>query len=802
MPSHLRQLLFAVALILQPCLGGLARAAEQAPAPSGSVEKNGKTYALLIGISKYKADPLVQPLQYADKDAETFADLLKTPVGGKLNELDAIKLITNEQATRAGIDDAVRNFVNTRGGPADTLILFIAAHGIDLRTEVDPAKHLAIEREPYILTYESNPDDPKTTGYPMSEFRELVAREAAHFGRVFVYVDVCHAANIAGIAGGSALQPDVKQVFDGLKGELDLLLASHARAYAYESAAFGGGHGAFSYFLISGLNGAAALPGLTSITFDDLGLYVENQVYLFTGRAQRPTALPTNPGVVVVENTKLGGLTLPPASPMSATDKRAARRGRVAANAPPAESGDVGRGASDDPFVAALRRGLLLPEEAGSAFGILAGERLNAAPSDQVKSEERRLRVALEDRGQEIMLKYLQGDQTAQTKSDFELCGRYFEEAFKLAPDTSFNRSRATFCQGRALIFDAQAAAMRGRMNESTSLFDEAESKLRASIQSDPRHGYAYNALGIAELERVLLTRNLQGLDAAEADFLRAMRFAPYWAYPIHNLALAASERGDWDEAIRLYEQAMSIAPWYSYLPYNLGLLYERLGDLEDAEFWFERALRVTGEYNPKRAGAWPERARIWVALGTVAGEREEEKKAERYFEKALADDPSDENARHNLALIFARRGEYAKSDDLWAQNLASSPPFLPSRMAYASSLASRGEKKLAIEQLREVVAERGEYVGAREKLARLLLSQADIESAREQVEEALKVARSNAGLLELRGDVFLKLGCAKDAQADWLEALNLASDRTIRTRLKRKLRETGNSLAGRRLSP
>jgi predicted negative regulator of RcsB-dependent stress response len=99
-------------------------------------------------------------------------------------------------------------------------------------------------------------------------------------------------------------------------------------------------------------------------------------------------------------------------------------------------------------------------------------------------------------------------------------------------------------------------------------------------------------------------------------------------------------------------------------------------------------------------------------------------------------------------------------------------------------------------------VAEHGEYVGARERLARLLLSQADIERAREQVEEALKVARSNAGLLELRGDVALKLGRAKDAQADWLEALNSAADRTIRTRLKRKLRETGNSLAGKWISP
>jgi len=33
---------------------------------------SGKTYALLIGISRYKQDPPVTSLQFADKDAETF----------------------------------------------------------------------------------------------------------------------------------------------------------------------------------------------------------------------------------------------------------------------------------------------------------------------------------------------------------------------------------------------------------------------------------------------------------------------------------------------------------------------------------------------------------------------------------------------------------------------------------------------------------------------------------------------------------------------------------------------------------
>src|ERR1700730_5506361 len=61
----------------------------------------GKTYALLIGVSRYKQDPPVTSLQFADKDAETFADLLRMPIAGGLRDPDQIKLLTNERATRA-----------------------------------------------------------------------------------------------------------------------------------------------------------------------------------------------------------------------------------------------------------------------------------------------------------------------------------------------------------------------------------------------------------------------------------------------------------------------------------------------------------------------------------------------------------------------------------------------------------------------------------------------------------------------------------------------------------------------------
>src|SRR5690242_20631251 len=209
------------------------------PAP----EPNGKTYALLIGVSRYKNDPPITSLQYADKDAESFAELLKTPIAGELKEPDEIRLLTNEKATRAAIDDAVKDLGKTRAGPDNTLILFVGAHGVYLTEEEDPVTRRKIQKDPYILLYDTNTQDAKTTGYPMEDFRRMVAEQAMRFGRVLVFLDVCHAQNVAGIDGGSEVQDAVKRAWQGQAGELGLMMASHDGESAIESASFGGGHG-------------------------------------------------------------------------------------------------------------------------------------------------------------------------------------------------------------------------------------------------------------------------------------------------------------------------------------------------------------------------------------------------------------------------------------------------------------------------------------------------------------------------------------------------------------------------------
>jgi Flp pilus assembly protein TadD len=766
----------ALIVLLSVCLFGQDPRKARGLVPVGKpIQLVGKTYALLIGISQYQK---VHSLEFADKDAELLAEFLKSPMGG-VNPAD-IFLLTNERATRAAIDDAVKNFVGAHAGPDNSLIFFVAGHGIYLKSEEDPQTGRVIERDPYILTYDSNPQDANTTGYPMQEFRGMVAEQALRFGRVLVYVDVCHADNVAGIAGGSELQPAVRKVFQGQAGALDLMVASYANKYAFESPAFGGGHGAFSYFLVSGLNGSAAVQGADNLHWSELAHYVNSQVYDYTARKQSPRDYPSQEDLVVVPDLHQQGIVLVPPKPLSQNAQREARN-RQGYIQPVIEAPSTANRGDVDDLSTAIARGALLPEDPASAFQIAMQP---PAGSPNRMEAERRLRVAMEDAGQQVISHYLEGDQIPQIRDDFVRCGRLFGEAALLQPASNveprkFDTSRSLFCRGRSLIFDRR--------------YPDAEQLLRQSIQLDPRRGYAWNALGISRLEQISRTITAPTasafFDDAANDFRTAIRYAPYWAYPVHNLALTLSEQGDFDSAIKTYRFAMDLAPQFSYLPYNLGLLYVRVGDLSEAEHWFRSAERIAVTYPRKQDGRWAEKAEPLNALGTLALQRHDTPRARRYFEDALADDPRNPVSRQNLALLSAAQGDYKRADQLWLELMKDSPDYIAGPVARAESLLARGDIAAAIQQYNDVLSRQPDWAGAHEALARLYFSSGDFENGLTAVNSALSAAPSNPFLLELRGDINSRLGRTSGALSDWNKALDLASDKGTASRIRRKLK-------------
>ncbi|MBK9169143.1 MAG: tetratricopeptide repeat protein [Bryobacterales bacterium] len=713
-----------------------ARAAAQAPT-------GGQTFALLVGVSKYQKLPQEQWLQFANNDATVFEKHLRSPRGGEVKAENLIRL-TDEAATTAALRNAFQTFLKGRAGKNDTVVILMAGHG----TVETPGSKGA-----YVLTYDSDPQDLSGTALPMEEIQNLVEEELSKVGRVALFVDVCRAGNI-GTIRNTTVNRVVEQMGD-IEGQMLGLMASRPRELSYEGPEFGGGHGAFSYFLLKALNGEADANGDNIVDANEIINYVQREVAKATNDKQHPREFGAMDNVIPFSDISKPGIELTrlrfPYIYISGTDEPALLAAQVQQGALASELGAALRR-----FDEALDAGRLLPDEPDSAFAAL---RDLESRLDRVgfHAQQNRLRVALEDRGQQVILRYLTGDEIPQTRDDFNQGTKWYEAARQLTPESLFLNARESFCSGRTLLFDKR--------------FAEAQDLLEEAIRIDPNGAQGYNALGIAYLEQADFTQAIPA-------FRDAVRLAPHWAYPLHNLALAYTEVGDYQNAIRSYQEAIRLRPTYGYLPYNLGLIYQRLNRRRDAERSYRRAIALG-----------PEKPEPYNALGSLKASTGKEREAETLYKQALEKSPSFLAARHNLALLLAdQKGREQEAVALWRQNLAQDKSFLPSRLSLAEHLAATDPAGAAAEY-RAVLAERPEYVAARLALARALEASGDAAAALAELNRAAAAEADNAVIPERIGDLERSRGRHAEAEAAYRRALDLAPDNAARRRISRKLR-------------
>jgi tetratricopeptide (TPR) repeat protein len=695
---------------------------EEPPAPAAPGP--GRTYALLIGISKYQSG-LVNPLRFAHQDALTFYEYLRSPRGGRLPESDVV-LLTDQHATTAAVQNAFATFLKARAGKNDTVLLFIAAHGV-----AEPG------RGSYIVTHDADPQDLATTALPMAAVQQLLREDLSRVGKVMAYVDACRSGTIGAIVNRTvSLNAGLERLGEA-EGELFLFTASRAKEVSYEGPQFGGGHGAFTYFLLAALNGEGDRNSDGQVDLNEVIDYVRAKVAEGTYDRQHPRDFGTMETNQRVADNKLQGIRLlrwtgPP--PLK----------ELAQLAPAGAAGRRGLAFDDlDPALAELRR-----------------RRAQLTP-EQYLLEENRLRVALEERGQQVILRYLAGDQSPQTRDDFAQGARWFASARLLTPESLLLESRETFCRGRVKLFEKDYRAAAGLLERAARI--------------DSAGAYSYNALGIAYLEQADYPR-------AIAAFQDAVARAPYWAYPRHNLALAYTETGRYDDAIRSYREALPLAPRFAYLPYNLGLVYQRTNRRREAEVSYRRAMQLA-----------PDLGEPYNALGYLRASQGRTAEAEKLYLQALEKDPNLLAARHNLALLLsASRPQEALA--LWRRNLQQDPQYLPSRLSLARALERRNDVPAALEQYQALIAVKPDYVAARLALASLLLRSGQPAAALDPLQAALRLQPANPLLHEQLGDVYAALNRSAEARAAYQSALSQRPDSAARKRIERKLRSSSDA--------
>ena len=616
---------------------------------------------------------------------------------------------------------------------------------------------------PFIVMRDGDREAPNIAGYPMERLRDLVTSQASSFGRVLLFVDVCHGGNTT---WNVDVRPPLKnldliQKLKAKGGLLGILTGSdvgskgnEASEYAYESKRLQ--HGVFTFYLLKGLTGSAPVVD-GAITIVQLASYVKSEVQSFT-RQTTPADYYTDGTLPVVGNPG------------------ASKKADLHLVEIPGEEWLVKRGGlpfDDFGLTALLRSGdLLAPksriQDALASIRARYGER-----STEYADAISRYRVALEEQGHEVITRYLRGDQDPVPAADFDRCGDLFDAAVRLAPDAAFDESRGLFCRGRSAIFSGN--------------YDLARTLLERSIAIDARRSYAYNALGIGLLESA--NKDPKLLQSGIEAFAEAIRFEPKWAYPRHNLALALSEAGRYREAVATYQNAMEVGPQYSYLPFNLGLLYQSIRNFDEARSAYKLAVKVAGKRCSLRGLAQkdvcPERAVPLAGLASVFAQNGSHRRSEKLYQDAHHDSSSDLLIQHNLASLYAGwKGHEAKAETIWTANLKADPDDLPSLIGYTGLLKHACRFSEAEPRLLRLTVKAPNYEPAKLDLALVETRTGKVKDAQALL---LTLKSRSAEYWAAQAEVSEITGNQADAERQWQTALEKAGDSPARKNIERR---------------
>ena len=245
-------------------------------APSSPTAVTGEKWAVVIGVSDYRAEG--RDLRYAHRDAEEIRDFL---IGKGGFSPARVRFLSNQHATYAEIRTALFSFLATTQ-PEDLVMIFLAGHGV--QDTLNPDNF-------YFLAHDSEDGNLGGTAIPMWDLGNVMDY-TIRSQRILVFADTCHSGAVLGrgaTGDGKNLNFFNKylEVLARKKGRL-VLTASQAHENSLEAAKLA--HGAFTHSILLGLAGSADdNPTDGVITAGELVDFVRAKVPEVTEGEQHPS---------------------------------------------------------------------------------------------------------------------------------------------------------------------------------------------------------------------------------------------------------------------------------------------------------------------------------------------------------------------------------------------------------------------------------------------------------------------------------------------------------------------------------
>jgi len=233
-----------------------------------------RTWAVIIGISKYQKLPGGQQLQFADRDAALIYEAVQKRGVSPQN----VKLLTGVEATSSAIKSAIGNWLARSVSETDTVLIFFSGHGL-------------FEREfgeSYLLGYDSDPKDPYSTALSVTELGQALSRRV-HSGRVLVIADAVRRDFFDPDSDPNSSK-SFQQAFDQLaaaRSGLSAIIGSGTGEFSREGQRWGG-HGVFAKHLTDVLMDGTSQTSDLAAAAEDLFELLKGRVAEDTSGKQRP----------------------------------------------------------------------------------------------------------------------------------------------------------------------------------------------------------------------------------------------------------------------------------------------------------------------------------------------------------------------------------------------------------------------------------------------------------------------------------------------------------------------------------
>ena len=747
----------------------------------GSINSK-NTFAVVVGISDYQ-DKEIPDLRFADKDAEAFANFLRSESGGKLDD-DHLKVLLNKEATMAQFATAL-DWLWEVVKENDQAIIYFSGHGdVEKKSLTQPGFLLCWDAPAHV--YMSG------GAFALTMLQEVISTlSIQNKAKVLVVTDACRSGKLSGssINGNQLTNANLaKQYANEIK-----ILSCQPNEYSIEGLQWGGGRGAFSYHLLDGLYGMADNNSDQIVNVMEIGRYLEDHVTMEVAPHSQV------PMVIGVKSEKITSV-----NPTLLASLRKSKEGQMIAF-----TSTESRGIEEDilqkvdtsirllyyEFKKALKeRHFFKPHQfnAEDLFKQLSGiVELGSLQS----AMKRNYAAALQDDAQQVMNKWLKTDLSEMlsqktSAEKYKLYPYYLERAAELL---GVNHYMYKVLMARKHFFAGYLLALSSQ-NPDNNLGSKSIEHFHQALQLQPEFPLAFWQMSS------VFAFNLLKLDSAEYYAQKAIEMNPAWILPYTNIAFILSDKyklydramvylvqasridtssanvwnafganhnnaKEYTEAEKNFQKAIQLAPNYVTAYNNLAITYCYLNKFLEAEQLLLKAIELDTTFDL-----------LYTNLGNVYMITERFNDAAKIFNKVIQMDSTETTAYYNLGLVFKRTQKYEDAERLFKKTIELDSTFTSAYNNLANIYLNTKKYNESEFLYKKVIAIDSSEISAYFNIAILYHQNKKYEQAERYYKAAIRLdSLFLNGYINL-GDLYVKTNQLAKAEETFLKAVKINS--------------------------